>query len=180
LEAVPGCWWPRAGCSAVVPGGRGRLRLVVRAGPGQGGSCAWPAGRGEEAAEDFADAGGHARLVVVGQGQHRPVQAVQEKPGQHAGIGEGERALVHRLAEQAGHEVPQRLPGPFLVSWGLVEQDVVKALVGVHVVEKLRGQALEGVGHRARVGRVGGPRGRVRFTEVRWINPVAPVLRSSR
>jgi hypothetical protein len=35
LGAVPGCCWPRAGCSAVVPGGLGRLRLVVRAGPGQ-------------------------------------------------------------------------------------------------------------------------------------------------
>ena len=103
--------WPVCGWSS----GLGRTRR----------ECArCRAGRGEEAAEDFADAGRHARLVLVGQGQHRPVQPVQEKPGQHAGFGGGERALVHRLAEQAGDEVPQRLPGLFLVSWGLVEQDV--------------------------------------------------------
>ena len=126
-------------CPVVLGGGAGlllaaswllaQLCLVVL------GGCGWSsglgrarrdhvrcrAGRGEEAAEDFADAGRHARLVLVGQGQHRPVQPVQEKPGQHAGVGGGERALVHRLAEQAGDEVPQRLPGLFLVSWGLVE-----------------------------------------------------------
>ena len=103
--------WPVCGWSS----GLGRTRR----------ECArCRAGRGEEATEDFADAGRHARLVLVGQGQHRPVQPVQEKPGQHAGVGGSERALVHRLAEQVGDEVPQRLPGLFLVSWGLVEQDV--------------------------------------------------------
>jgi len=44
---------------------------------------------------------------------------------------------------------------PPWLSWGLVEQDVVEALVGVHVVEKLSGQALEGAGHRAQICRVG-------------------------
>jgi hypothetical protein len=63
------------------------------------------------------------------------VQPVQEETGRHAGVGGGERALVHRLAEQADDEVPERVPGVFVVSWGLVEQHVAEALVGVHVVE---------------------------------------------
>ena len=37
------------------------------------------AARGEEAAEDVADAGWHARLALVGQGHQRLVQPVQEE-----------------------------------------------------------------------------------------------------